>query len=211
MRQTFIRTIALLFAAVLMTGCATKLKNRNAALTQENQQLRDQLADRNVALDSLNQELRDRDMALSQMQRDMDALGTMEAGATGFEGIAGVTGTIGAGEVTAVVESDVLFDSGKASVKNAARQSLDAVASVLNSSYGGKTIRISGYTDTDPIRKSGHKSNYHLGFERAFAVREYLSSRGIESSRMYVASFGPDQPRSSKAESRRVEITVSMN
>ena len=43
------------------------------------------------------------------------------------------------------------------------------------------------------IRKSGFKSNYHLGFERAYAVREYLVSRGVPPTSVYVASHGPDQ------------------
>jgi chemotaxis protein MotB len=122
-----------------------------------------------------------------------------------------VTGTMGAGEVTASLDSDVLFDSGKTTLKPTARQSLDKVAAVLNSTYGGRSIRIAGHTDTDPIRKSGFKSNYHLGFERAFAVREYLISKGVPSNRIHLASFGPDLPRGSKAQSRRVEIVVVLN
>jgi chemotaxis protein MotB len=127
---------------------------------------------------------------------------------TVFEGIAGVSGTRSGGEVTATVESDVLFDSGRATVKPAAQQSLNQVASVLNSQYAGRQIRIVGHTDTDPIRRSGHKSNYHLGFERAYAVREHLISRGVSADRIQLASFGPHQPRGNKAQSRRVEIVV---
>ena len=88
---------------------------------------------------------------------------------------------------------------------------LDQVAGVLNSTHAGRTIRIAGHTDTDPIRKSGYKSNYHLGFERGFAVREYLISRGVAADRVYLASHGPDEPQGSKAQSRRVEIVVIMN
>ena len=131
--------------------------------------------------------------------------------ATGFENIPGVTGSASAGEVTASVESDLLFDSGKATLKSNAKKSLDQVASVLNSTYGSATIRVAGHTDSDPIRKSGHKSNYHLGFERAFAVRDYLISKGVSSNRVSLASYGPDIPKGSKPQSRRVEIVVVLN
>ncbi len=51
----------------------------------------------------------------------------------------------------------------------------------------------------------------HLGYERAFAVRQHLLSNGVTASRMYLASHGPDEPRTTKAASRRVEIVVLLN
>jgi chemotaxis protein MotB len=190
-------------ASMTMTGCNNSLKTENANLTSENQSLRDQLADRNKALEDCNGELRSREQQLAEMRR-----GGSTTGGTAFDGIAGVTGSYNAGEVTAAVEGDLLFDSGKTSLKSAAKKSLDAVAAVLNSTYGGANIRIAGHTDSDPIRKSGFKTNYHLGFERAWAVREYLISKGISAKRLSLASHGPDMPKSSKPQSRRVEIVV---
>lgn len=201
MRKSMIAGMALLLAAVSMTGCSSSLQEENAMLKDEVSGLRTQLADRNAALDSCNQELRARDQQLAQLRR----------GDTGFEGIEGVTGTVGAGEVTASVDSDLLFDSGRATLKTNAKKSLDAVAAVLNSTYATKRVRIAGHTDSDPIVKSGHKSNYHLGFERAYAVREYLISKGVDQKRVYLASFGPDVPKGSKNQSRRVEIAAIMN
>ncbi|MHC4947823.1 MAG: OmpA/MotB family protein [Planctomycetota bacterium] len=206
--------VGLLLLVAMFAGCSQKsLKQENALLLEENQNLRDQLSERNGALDATSGELRDKDMQLAQLRREMDgmSMGGAPVGETGFEGIAGVTGEISAGEVTAVVESDVLFDSGKSTLKSQAKRALDAVASVLNNSYASHQIRIGGHTDSDPIRKSGYKSNYHLGFERAFAVRDYLASRGVDAQRMSIASYGPHIPRDSKAKSRRVEIAVIMN
>lgn len=209
------RTMSLLLAAaaLMVGGCKSSLKDENAALLQENQDLRVQLDDRNIALDEANRELRDRTLEVSELRREMTGIQTQPAstGATGFENIAGVQGTFGAGEVTASIESDVLFDSGKATLKTAAKRALDQVISVLNTSYAGRPVRVGGHTDTDPIKKSGYKSNYHLGFERAYAVRDYLASRGIDANRLYLASYGPDRPRGSKPASRRVEIAVILN
>ena len=182
-------------AAAGLTGCnSDQAAGQMSDLVSENEELRAQLNDRNADLAS-----------------NTPVAVDPPSGATEFDNIPGVNASQSAGEITATVESDVLFQSGKAELKAAAKRSLDAVASVLNSSYAGNSVRISGHTDSDPIRKSGFKSNYHLGFERAYAVRAYLASRGVESRRMYIASHGPDRPAGSKAESRRVDITVVLN
>jgi outer membrane protein OmpA-like peptidoglycan-associated protein len=196
-------------ALTLLGGCENSLKEQNAHLMEENEGLRAQLGERNTALETAQGELHDRDVRIAELEQQVqDPPAGMAAGRDPFAGIEGVTGSVGAGEVTASVASDVLFDPGKSSLKSTAKRSLDEVARVLKQQYMGRPIRVAGHTDTDPIRKSGFKSNYHLGFERAFAVREYLISRGVASHLVYVASHGPDQAMSTKSQSRRVEIAV---
>jgi chemotaxis protein MotB len=102
----------------------------------------------------------------------------------------------------------VLFDSGKATLKSTAKAKLDKVAQVIKSQYGGQTIRVEGYTDTDPIKKSGWKTNERLSGERAMAVEEYLVSRGLSKDQIYYAGFGASHQRTSKKDSRRVEIVI---
>jgi len=222
--------VTLSVGAMALGGCATnKLEEENARLTAENRDLRDQLDTRvpelEQALESAQFEIRDKEVTIAQLRGDLRTARAEAAaapaqspdqpfgagGPTGFDDIPGVTGTMAAGEVTAVVEGDVLFASGSSTLRSQARRSLDEIARVLNGTYAGREIRVAGHTDTDPIRKSGFETNYHLGFERAFAVREYLATRGVDANRMYLASHGPDEPQSSKAESRRVEITVITN
>jgi chemotaxis protein MotB len=216
MRRKWLTGLGLLVVAAMLTGCNSNTKDENALLTEENQSLREQLSDRNNALQSAHDELRDKDMRLAELQRELEAAQqspqlTANMPADPFGNIPGVTGSVGAGEITATLESDVLFDSGKASLKQAAQRSLDEVARIISNSYRGKPIRVAGHTDTDPIRKSGYKSNYHLGFERAYAVREYLISRGVPASSVYIASYGPDRSKATKQKSRRVEIVVVVN
>ncbi|MHC4218824.1 MAG: OmpA family protein [Planctomycetota bacterium] len=208
MRVSRMTLLVLPATFVLLAGCTTELKHRNALLTKENEDLRAQLGDRNLALSDAQQELRDKNVELSQLRRDEESNQPPLAQVTGFEQIPNVSAVYGAGEVTVAVASDVLFSSGKTSLKGAAKQSLDDVAAVLNRSYQEQLIRVEGHTDSDPIRKSGFKSNYHLGFERAYSVRDYLVSRGVDAQRISVASLGPDQPMTTKAASRRVEIVV---
>jgi flagellar motor protein MotB len=102
----------------------------------------------------------------------------------------------------------VLFDSGKVDLKSSARRSLDRVASVIQSKYPGQQIRIEGYTDSDPIRKSKWRSNEHLSAERALAVEKYLVGKGVDNDRVYSAAFGPANARATKKDSRRVEIVI---
>lgn len=201
---------------MLSVGCKNnKTDDERALLNEEVLNVRAELAERNRALEASRDELRDREAEIARL-RDENMRLAQEAAApppamTGFENISGVSGEFSPGQVTAVVESDVLFASGKATLRNSAKNSLNAVASVLNSTYGGQHIVVEGHTDTDPIKKSGHKSNYHLGFERAFAVREYLVSRGVSKDRISLASYGPDEPKGSKEQSRRVEIVVKLD
>jgi chemotaxis protein MotB len=208
MRVSRMTLFVLPVTMALLAGCSNEIKHRNALLTRENEDLRAQLGERNAALADAQQELRDKELELSSMRREKETAQPPLAQVTGFEQIPHVSSRFGAGEVTVAVESDVLFASGKAALRTEAKRSLDSVAGVLNRNYADQFIRVEGHTDTDPIRKSGFKSNYHLGFERAYAVRDYLVSHGVPAERISVASHGPDQPLATKAASRRVEIVV---
>lgn len=130
---------------------------------------------------------------------------------TGFENIRDISVDRTATRVTVTVASDILFASGKAELKTSAQQTLTQVASVLESDYAGKTIRIEGYTDSDPIRRSGWTDNLQLSMERAAAVHRYLGSRGVDGERMYAAGFGATHLLGSKPASRRVEIVVVLS
>ncbi|MBX3355134.1 MAG: OmpA family protein [Phycisphaeraceae bacterium] len=213
MRRLAIALLPFTFALSLLGGCDSAQKDEIALLKQETDDLRKQLADRNAALDSLERERLAAVARADAAERSgpsatPTAQPQMGFSESGFEGITGVTATRVGNEVHVSIEGDVLFDSGRTELKPASRRSLDRVASVIREKYPGRDIRVVGFTDTDPIRRSGFKSNYHLGFDRAYTVREYLVSKGLDGRRISLASFGPDQPRATKAQSRRVEIIV---
>lgn len=200
--------IGLLVAAAGLTGCKNKKASETAMLEEENATLRNQLAERTKALEDTHAEKRSLEQQLAALRKDANSPTGADGGSFTRDG---VEWSAGAGEVTASIQGDVLFDSGKTTLKTTAKKSLDSVASILKGEYTGKSIRVSGFTDTDPIKRSGYKSNYHLGFERAYAVREYLVSKGIEHKRISLASYGPDAPKGSKPQSRRVEVVVLVN
>jgi outer membrane protein OmpA-like peptidoglycan-associated protein len=200
--------------ALGMTGCDGAQK-QNAVLLSENESLKQQLAERSTALEAAE---RDKQAAIAQARAaeqraqetpaDGMSAGEPTADAGAFAGIEGVTATGQGADIHVSIEGDVLFDSGKDSVKQGAKKSLDKIIGILKDNYSTKSIDVAGFTDTDPIKFSPHKDNYYLGFARAYAVREYLISKGIDGKRVSLSSFGPDQPRDTKSKSRRVEIVV---
>lgn len=115
------------------------------------------------------------------------------------------------GRMVAEIAGDVLFSSGQATIRTEARKQLDRIAKTLNSKYKGASIRIEGHTDTDQIKKSHWQSNQALSEARADAVKAYLASKGVSSSRISTTGLGSTQPKSTKALSRRVEVIVLAN
>lgn len=189
-------------------GCAGNVSQADyEAVIDENNELRGQIAglegERAMWSDTKSK-LEAENAELAGKLEEMRASGQMSP--TGQIGEATVY-TRGS-DVVVEVAGDVLFDSGKVELKSSAKRTLDEVASVLNRQFAANSIRIEGHSDSDPIRKSGWKTNEHLSFERALAVENYLASRGVQTTRMYSAGFGPDKPRGSKPQSRRVEIIV---
>ncbi|MFG0283629.1 MAG: flagellar motor protein MotB [Phycisphaerales bacterium JB039] len=185
-------------AAGALGGCATG--NPDDALVQENLELRQQRAE----LEQQLAECEQRYAMLDEQNRQLGQLGSD----TGFEGIDGVTIGRSQGELTVGIAGDVLFASGSAALRPEAKRSLDQVVANIRQRYPGKTIRVEGHTDTDPIRKSKWETNERLSAERAMAVEAYLVSKGLDNKQVYSAAFGSAQPRGSKKDSRRVEIVI---
>lgn len=226
MNAITLRLLALVLTAgfvLTLGGCAeNRLKQERSALYQQNQELQSELnrarsalesseADRN-ALAQENGELR---MSVEDLRTKQAAAPAPAAGVarsnTGFDAVEGVETIRGASSITVRIPGDVLFDSGKITLRSAAQNTLKQVAGVLNREYGSNTIRVEGYTDTDPIKKSNWADNLELSLERSAAVHRYLEKNGVSKSRMYAAGFGDTRPRDTKARSRRVEIVVLLS
>jgi outer membrane protein OmpA-like peptidoglycan-associated protein len=106
--------------------------------------------------------------------------------------------------------SDVLFDTGKYTLKPGAREKLSKVAGILIA-YPGLNIAVGGYTDnvgTDQL-------NQGLSEQRAGAVRDYLVQQGVSTNFITAQGFGNTLPVASnqnsagRQENRRVELVVS--
>lgn len=199
------RTVALAMLAVLgltlLTGCNQKVKAEREALYAQNKEYEDLLA-----------QLRAENERLRMQQRPAVLAPPPPAAAnTGFTEIEQIDVIQGNGMVTVRIPGDVLFSSGKADLKNASKTTLKKIAKVLERDYAGQPIRVEGYTDTDPIKKSKWASNMELSVARASAVQSYLQQQGVPAGQMQVVGFGDAKPRATKAKSRRVEIVVMQN
>ncbi|MEW6357875.1 MAG: OmpA family protein [Planctomycetota bacterium] len=108
------------------------------------------------------------------------------------------------------ITAEVLFDSGKATLKKRGKEVLGEVARAIK--QAGLNVRIDGHTDTDPIKHSGWASNHHLAAARALSVYEEFLKSGLTSSQVHVVGWGANRPRTSnatsagKSKNRRVEI-----
>ena len=118
--------------------------------------------------------------------------------------------------VVVTVLDRVLFDSGKAELKESAKTTLDKVASVLAAKVPNHLVYVEGHTDNDPIRYSGWRSNWELSTARATEVVHYfIDSQGVPPNRLVAAGYGEYHPVTSnetlegKAKNRRVEIVIS--
>jgi len=106
--------------------------------------------------------------------------------------------------------SDVLFDTGKYSLKPGAREKLAKVAGILLA-YPGLDIAVGGYTDN----VGSDEMNQTLSENRAGSVRDYLVQQGVLTNSVSARGFGNTLPvasndnSSGRQQNRRVELLVS--
>jgi outer membrane protein OmpA-like peptidoglycan-associated protein len=106
--------------------------------------------------------------------------------------------------------SDVLFDTGKYSLKPGAREKLAKVAGILLA-YPGLNIEVGGYTDS----VGSVDMNQKLSENRAGSVRDYLVQQGVATNSVSSRGFGNTLPVASndnsagRQQNRRVELLVS--
>lgn len=194
-----------------MVGCSNNTEQMDAFKT-ENEELRVQYTESQEALLAADSDLQRAQEALrTEQERNgtlQTQLDTRPEEINIFENIDGVSASMRDKDLALTVASDLLFSSGSASLKKSAKGTLGDVATALNNRYPNQSIVVMGYTDTDKITKSSFKSNWHLAFDRAWAVREYLVSKGVSKNRIAIESWGPTKPLATKAASRRVDIVV---
>ncbi len=106
------------------------------------------------------------------------------------------------------VPSDVSFDTGRADIRPQMRPVLDEIGRNLDANV---RVMVVGHTDST----GSDAINDPLSRERAAAVRDYLSARGVAPSRISTSGRGSHEPVASndtdrgRAANRRVEIFLS--
>jgi len=106
--------------------------------------------------------------------------------------------------------SDVLFDTGKFTLRTAAREKLAKISGIVLA-HPGLKLEVEGHTDN----VGGEEYNQLLSEQRASGVLEFLVQQGLPESSVTSRGFGKSQPVATndtpegRAKNRRVELVVT--
>lgn len=110
-------------------------------------------------------------------------------------------------------KDSVLFDSGKADVKDSLKGTIARIGSIL--SKDDNYIRVEGHTDNIPINNSQFKSNWQLSAVRAANVAQLLiEESGISPQKISAVGYGEYRPiadnstAEGRSKNRRVDIVL---
>jgi chemotaxis protein MotB len=114
--------------------------------------------------------------------------------------------------VEVTLKEVILFDSGKANLKENSFHTMDGLVGLINTVPN--PISIEGYTDNVPVGKSGFSSNWELSSARAVSVLHYFEEKKIAIERLQFTGYGeshplyPNDTNEHRQENRRVTIVV---
>ena len=120
------------------------------------------------------------------------------------------------GKLTVNMEAAILFDSGKADIKNDGLGILQKMVDTLKG-VKDKAIRIEGHTDNVQIIGALTRvfpTNWELSAARAINVAKYLQQQGLDPAILSAAAFAEYKPvtdngtKEGRAKNRRIEITL---
>lgn len=192
--RSFISISVILTFVAGLAGCTVVIQKGRTKDFQEISSLKQELSELERAKkeleDRLRREINDKEVSIEMLERGL--------------------------VITFV--SEVLFDSGKATLKSDSLEKLAKVAGVLQTTVKDLRVGVEGHTDNIPIKHSGWKSNWELSSARAMSVLHYLiESEGLEPNRLSATGYGEFHPVASndtkegRQKNRRVEIVILPN
>ena len=209
--------VLVLGIAGLGAGCQNKLADENKALWEQNRELQaryNELSSQPKAdpnqVNALQGEIAQRDAKIAELEAQ---LREPQPGQQADPQLAGIETSFdnATGNMTVTIPGDVLFDSGRATLKESSKSTLNKIAAAIKKDYAGKHVFVDGHTDPDPIAKTKGmwQDNLDLSAERARVVAKYLTGQGLEQKNVDTRAFGSTKPKQTKDASRRVEIVVA--
>jgi chemotaxis protein MotB len=182
-----------------------------AQQAQQDPQITEAMDQAQAALEKMLQDAQQAEAA-SEVQS-----GESQAGDTGESGWGNALIQRGQYEIIVRLPGDLLFDSGRAEIKEETLPSLDALVAILNAEIGGmEMLRIEGHADNVPIYSERYPDNRWLAYDRAYNVYEFLRAQmpDVEDSKYSQASFGesrpiaPNETPEGRAQHRRVDLVL---
>jgi len=193
----------------LWSSDASGAKSLNAALNDERNRLEKlnkekmaELAAKQKAIEDAQRALAEKDSLLAaqkaEAQKKLDALNSKAISV--FRDARG----------TILSMSDILFEFGKADLKQELRENLSAIGAILQSLLTDSKVIVEGHTDN----VGSAAANQKLSEQRARAVMQYLIERGVAANRLEAVGHGLTKPVADnktdegRAKNRRVELVI---
>ena len=119
-------------------------------------------------------------------------------------------------KIRIVFKQPILFDLGKADLKESGKLVLSDIGQVLLKTKN--PIDVEGHTDNAPIHTPKYDSNWDLSFDRAYSVIKFMVNQvGMTPIRLHAIGYGeyrpiaPNTTSEEKEKNRRIEINVLFN
>lgn len=195
-----------------------------------------QLEAAGVDLNKLNESLQDREARMSKLSASLAeqerALAEYKARAKQLEAIKarfellrkkldeltklGLAVNIRRNRMVISLPGDVLFDSGKETLKKEGQEILEKVAGVIRNDAAllSRDYQVAGHTDSQPLGGGVFKDNWGLSLMRAREVLLQLQKLGMPRSHWSAAGFGDTDPVANNADAdgrqknRRCDLIV---
>jgi len=180
----------------------SELRQKIAAMEAENGRLKEEIAGLQKAKEEVQKASQTYEQLLDKMKSEISQ--------------GQVTISELKGKLTVNLVDAILFDSGKAEVKEDGLAVLQKVVDILKT-VKDKTIRIEGHTDNVPIRgalTAKYATNWELSAARAINVTRFLQKQGLDPMILTAAAYGeykpvaPNDAEEGKAKNRRIEIVL---
>lgn len=120
------------------------------------------------------------------------------------------------GKMMVAMSSAVLFDSGRAELKEDGKATLNEITEALKS-LEGRDFLVAGHTDNVPIKTRRYRSNWELSTQRAVVVVDHMLEQGLPPAQVGAAGYaevdpvGDNETEEGRAQNRRIEIILMPN
>jgi outer membrane protein OmpA-like peptidoglycan-associated protein len=112
-------------------------------------------------------------------------------------------------EIAVTLKNDILFEYGKATLSNSAKQTLNKAVELLNQ-IPNRSVVIQGHTDS----YGSDDFNMELSKQRAKSVYDYMNAKGLNINSVSYKGYGETRPvadnstKEGRAANRRVEFRI---
>jgi outer membrane protein OmpA-like peptidoglycan-associated protein len=182
-----------------------QVKSTQAALSSTREQLKSERRDSNAKSEEIEKTA---EQLATEKQARMTAEARLAGAMKDLAAIAAVKEDSRGLVIT--LSGSILFASNKFALLNTAMTKLDQVAEALKAQGSDKQMVVEGHTDS----QGSDRINQPLSLNRATSVRDYLVTRGVDSSKISAIGMGSSHPlldnrnAENRANNRRVEIII---